>query len=296
MAPSPEFCTEDQQLLAQVTIVIVTFNSAHCIESLSQSLGDCPHVVVTDNGSQDQTLAELAHRIPRARIISLDDNVGFGAANNRALATVTTPYALLLNPDCVIETTSILALVRTAHNWPEAAMVVPQIQDSREKATINYSWPRPQWKSRGPGAEGLTCVGNACGAVMLLNLGRMTASDWFDTRFFLYYEDEDLCLRLFNKQMSILLEPGIRVTHINRGSVRGRRPLYLEYLRGLHHARSKILFTAKHYGSPAACRHRRSALAQACLTLIPRMLLPSPRLIARLWGRIRGLLDAPTRY
>lgn len=296
MTPGLALCTGDQQLLAQVTIVIVTFNSAHCIESLSQSLADCPNLVVTDNGSQDQTITELTQRIPRARIISLDNNVGFGAANNRALDTVTTPYALLLNPDCVMETASILALMQTARNWPEAAMVVPQIVDSREKATINYGWPRPRWKSRGPGADGLTCVGNACGAVMLLNLGRMTSSDWFDTRFFLYYEDEDLCLRLFDKHMSILLEPGIRVTHINRGSVRGRRPLYLEYLRGLHHARSKILFTAKHYGSPLARSHRRSALVQAWLTLIPRLLLPSPRLIARLWGRIMGLLDAPTRY
>ena len=296
MATSQVFGAQDKALLAQVTVVIVTFNSAHCVESLAESLADCPSLVIADNGSEDQTLPQIATHLPRARVISLGENMGFGAANNRALAEVTTPFALLLNPDCVVQTTAVLGLLRTAQSWPEAAMVVPQIVDSREKPTLNYGWPRSRWKSRGAGAQGLTCVGYACGAVMLLSMTRMNAGDWFDTRFFLYYEDEDLCLRLFNQQLTILLEPGIQVKHINRGSVRGRRPLYLEYLRGWHHARSKILFTAKHFGEPAACRHRKSALGQAWLTLIPRLLLPSPRLIARLWGRIMGLLDAPTRY
>lgn len=131
---------------------------------------------------------------------------------------------------------------------------------------------------------------------MLLRMKVLSPQDWFDTRFFLYYEDEDMCLRLFNKQQNILVDPSVQIKHINRGSVRGKRPLYLEYLRGLHHARSKILFTAKHFGSPAASRHRRRALVQAYLTLLLRMLLPSPRLTSRLWGRIKGLLDAPTRY
>lgn len=296
MAECQELHATLRAQLSEVTIVMVTFNSAHCVKPLADSLADCPHLVVVDNGSEDTTLEEVATHLPRARVIALPANLGFGAANNRALERVSTPFALLLNPDCVLDTASLLALLQTAMAWPEAAMVVPQIVDSRNKPTVNYGWPRTHWKSSGPAAQGLCCVGNACGAVMLLRLQALSPQDWFDTRFFLYYEDEDMCLRLFNKQQNILVDPCVQIKHINRGSVRGKRPLYLEYLRGFHHARSKILFTAKHFGTPAAGHHRRRALTQACVTLILRTLLPSPRLIARLWGRIRGLIDAPTRY
>jgi len=282
--------------LAQVTAVVVTFNSAHCVPALAAALAGWPHVVVVDNGSDDGTTSALARQLPQARVIALAANAGFGAANNQALATVTTPYALLLNPDCLIQTADLQALWQTARDWPQAAVVVPQLVDSRGRPQVNYGWPRLHGASRGPAADGPLCVGNACGAVMLLRLDALPTRDWFDTRFFLYYEDEDLCLRLFQAHQPVLVEPAVRVAHLNRGSVRGRRPLHVEYLRGRHHAMSKVLFTAKHVGEAAARAQRRSALAQALLLLVLRVLAPSPRLVARLWGRICGLWQAPTRY
>jgi N-acetylglucosaminyl-diphospho-decaprenol L-rhamnosyltransferase len=287
---------DNAALLAQVTVVVVTFNSAHCVASLAVSLADCPHVCVVDNGSEDDTCWQVARSLPGAHCVALPQNVGFGAANNHALALTQTPFALLLNPDCVIRTADILALLRTAQQWPKAAMVTPQITNARGAPTLNYGWPGQRHSSNGPGADALTCIGNACGAVMLLHLRVMTAQDWFDTRFFLYYEDEDLCLRLFHKRQMILLDPAVRVQHRNRSSVRGRKPWYLEYLRGWHHARSKIMFTAKHADQAQAQAQRQKALAQALLMLCLRLLAPSPRLIARAWGRICGLWNAPVRY
>lgn len=282
--------------MAQVTVVVVTFNSAHCVPALAEALAQGPAVVVVDNGSHDGTCDAVRERLPRARLLALPTNLGFGAANNRALATVATPYALLLNPDCLIRTDDVAALWRTAEQWPQAAIVVPQLVDSQGRPQVNYGWPRGLAHSRGPGAQGLLCVGNACGAVMLLRLDALPTREWFDTRFFLYYEDEDLCLRLFRAGQPILVDPQVRVGHLNRGSVRGRRPLQTEYLRGRHHATSKLLFTAKHVGEAAARRQRRRTLVLALLTLALRVLAPSPRLVARLWGRICGLWQAPIRY
>lgn len=282
--------------LAQVTVIVVTFNSAHCVPALAKALAQGPAVVVVDNGSHDDTCAAVRECLPQARLLALASNVGFGAANNQALATVTTPYALLLNPDCLIGAADVAALWHTAQQWPQAAIVVPQLVDGRGRPQVNYGWPRLLAHSRGPAAQGLLCVGNACGAVMLLRLDALPTREWFDTRFFLYYEDEDLCLRLFEARRPILVDPQVRVGHLNRGSVRGRRPLQLEYLRGRHHAMSKLLFTAKHLGQAQARRLRWRTLVLALLTLPLRVLAPSPRLVARLWGRICGLWQAPTRY
>jgi len=287
---------EVEPSLEDITAVVVTCNSAHCIEHLAKSLAMWPYVTVIDNGSHDGTRDLVRQHMPRARWIGLEGNHGFGAANNQALAHVRTPYALLVNPDCLVSAKDARILLQTARCWPEAAVVVPQLVDSRRRLQLNYGWPRPLWISRGPEAEGPVCVGNACGAVMLLRLDAIPTREWFDTRFFLYYEDEDLCLRLFNAKLTVVVEPSVKVTHVNRGSVRGSRPLQVEFLRGMHHAKSKILFTAKHQGEVAAARQRRLARIQSVAVLLLRVLVPSPRHLARAWGRVVGFWQAPSTY
>lgn len=282
--------------LNDVTAVVVTYNSAHCIESLAQSLASWPNVVVVDNGSDDGTQERVNRLLPRARWIGLGRNHGFGAANNLALGQVSTPYALLINPDCLVSTADAQNLLQTARRWPQAAVVVPQLMDGQGRPQINYGWPRQQWASHGTAAQGPLCVGNACGAVMLLRLDALPAQQWFDTRFFLYYEDEDLCLRLFQAKQAVVVDPAVRVMHVNRGSVRGRHPLRMECLRGKHHAMSKILFTAKHLGAAAARRQRQQARAKAIAVLLLRVLLPSPRHLAREWGRVVGFWQASAQY
>lgn len=279
-----------------VTAVIVTFNSAHCAEALGAQLADWPHVIVVDNGSADNTPARMRAALPQAKVLELGENRGFGAANNAALHQVQTPFALLMNPDCAVLGADAQALLASMAQWPQAAIMVPQLVDGRGDQQVNYGWVRHLWGSKGPAAEGVTCVGNACGAAMLLRLTAMPSRDWFDTRFFLYYEDEDLCLRLFQAGQPVLIEPSVRVAHANRGSVRGPRPLKVEYGRGYHHARSKVLFTAKHQGPAQAVRHRRRALVGAIGLLLLRVFAPSPKHVSRVWGRIVGLWSAPVQY
>ena len=84
----------------EFTVVIVTYNSAHCLPSLSRSLSKLKNIIFVDNASEDKTTESINSFFPQAKIISLEKNLGFGAANNKALALVQTPYALLLNPDC----------------------------------------------------------------------------------------------------------------------------------------------------------------------------------------------------
>jgi len=170
---------------------------------------------------------------------------------------------------------------------------VPQLLDRSGQAQINYSWPRGTWAPRTAGAGGPLCVGYACAAVMLIRLDRLAPLGYFDPLFFLYYEDEDLCLRVFQAQGQIMVLPQVRVTHLSRGSVRGTQPWRSEYWRGYHHVQSKILFIWKHHGQVMALRLRRRALWAAALQLIARALIPSPKHLARAWGRLRGLIALP---
>ena len=257
---------------------------------LSPLLSICPHVVISDNGSDDNTALKAQRLWSHAHVLSHERNLGFGAANNRALEYVKTPFSLLLNPDCEMTAQALSDLLSAAEDWPDVALVAPQLLTVEGKAEVNYRWPSTFWTSRGAAAEGPLCVGFVCGAVMLLRMSRMAATGFFDERFFLYYEDDDLCLRLFQAKLPIVLCPQVKVLHRSRGSVRGRSPWRSEYLRGFHHAQSKLIFLNKHGSSQAVQKLRRRLIWTTTLALPLRVILFSPKLLARMWGRWWGVL------
>lgn len=272
-----------------VTPVVVTYNSAHCVAALAGCLGSYDQVIVSDNASGDGTVATVRRLLPRALVLEHSRNLGFGAANNRALSCVQTEFALLLNPDCTIDAAQVARLVATARAFPDAAMIGPQIRDGRGKAEVNYRWAGTRWASWGAGADGPACVGFLSGAVMLLNMAVCRPHGFFDERFFLYYEDDDLCLKYFEAGHGLIIEPGATAVHLARRSVKGDAPLRAEFLRGYHHAQSKLTYAAKHGGAGEADRLQRRLLLQTVFGLPLRVIVFSPRMIARMLGRLRGL-------
>ena len=281
-------------MLNQVTVITVTFNSAHCVPALSKALISFPQIIAVDNGSDDGCASLIPRHLPQAQVLALPKNLGFGAANNRALARVQTPFALLLNPDCEITPQAVAQLLQTAGQWPEAAMVAPQLMQPSGKPDINYRWPHLLWTSRGSAVtDGPACVGFVCGAAMLLRMSAF-GGQFFDEQFFLYYEDDDLCTRLFNQRQAMIIDPAATAIHRSRGSVRGRSPLHSEYLRGYHHAQSKLIYARKYQSPVIAQQQRRKLLLQTTLALPLRLLAFNPRLLSRMWGRLKGLQDWKT--
>jgi N-acetylglucosaminyl-diphospho-decaprenol L-rhamnosyltransferase len=279
----------DRLSIHDVTVIVVTFNSAHCMAGLAQTLATLPHVAIVDNASADDTLAVVAREMPKAVVFRNSRNLGFGAANNIALRQASTSHALLLNPDCLISREAIDRLLDAATQYPDAAMIAPQLLRKDGGLDLSYRWPATHWVSRGAAADGPCSVGFVSGAAMLMNLQVMEEIGFFDETFFLYYEDEDLCQRIFLQGKQIILVPDARVSHLSRGSVRGPNSLRSEFGRGYHHVQSKLIFAAKHIGAHRANRLKTRTLALAFASIVPRLLAPAPRHVARLAGRICGL-------
>ena len=272
-----------------VTVVMVAYNSAHCLPGLSAGLQTMHKIIVVDNASDDDLQTQLSLTLPQASLLRNARNLGFGAANNRALAQVQTPYALLLNPDCLPTKEFLDGLLQAAADFPDAAILAPHLIRRNGTPEVSYRWPSTHWVSKGPKADGPCCVGFVCGAVMLLNMDVMKRVGFFDETFFLYYEDEDLCQRVFLAGQQIVVVPNVEITHLSRGSVKGPNPLKSEFIRGYHHAQSKLVFERKYFGAALSARLRWKTLFLALLTLTLRLLLPQPRYPARLLGRIVGL-------
>ena len=283
--PCNAFATVDQ-----VTVLVVTYNSAHCIAALAPTLSTLPFVILIDNASTDNTISEVKRLLPKARIINNTHNLGFGAANNRGLAETHTPYALLLNPDCEPASDFFVSLMAATVRFPDAAIIAPQLLQRDDRIDLNYRWPSTHWSPSGPAAEGPCCIGFTSGAAFLLNMQQMKNIGFFDEGYFLYYEDEDLCMRVFNARLQIILVPDVHLRHLSRRSSGNQALLRDEFWRGYHHAQSKLVFERKYGGSPQAQRLRWKTLGLALLLLVVRIALPQPRYLFRVIGRISGLI------
>ena len=100
-----------------LTVVIVTWNGRHLLGDVLGGLGrqDLPaelwRVLVLDNASTDGTVEYLAREHPTVRVVRSPENRGFAGGNALALATVDTPYAVLLNNDATPEPGFLSALL-----------------------------------------------------------------------------------------------------------------------------------------------------------------------------------------
>ena len=292
--PSPADTPVDQAL-QRVTVLVVSYNSAHCLPALGHSLQGLPWVTVIDNASGDDTLAWLPLHLPQARVLRQARNLGFGAANNLGWQAAGTEFVLLLNPDCVCTPEAIAQLVRCGDAYPGASTVAPQLLGRRRELDISYRWRVDGWASRGPGADGPCCVGFVSGAVMLIRRSALQQVGGFDEGFFLYYEDEDLCLRLIDQVGPIVLDPAAQVQHLSRGSVGGRQRFHAEYLRGLHHIQSKFRFRRKHLGRATSLAQRLGYGLGAVAETLLRLVLLDGRRAARSAGRVAGVLSYRSR-
>ncbi|MGE0454177.1 MAG: glycosyltransferase family 2 protein [Vicinamibacteria bacterium] len=251
---------------AQVAVVVVTHDSAQELPRSLGSLADCAlplEVVVFDNASRDGS-ADVARRLrPGARVIECPDNLGFGAANNRAFAESTASLLLLLNPDAELRTGALEALATALALRPELAAVGPVTRNTDgslqlsfgEDLTLASEWRRRRLE-RACRAGAPWALAEAerraaseaepfwiSGSCLLARREALAQVGGFDEAFFLYEEDVDLCARLRAAGWRIGFRPEAEVVH-HRGRSVGRVPARAS----LEYHRSHLLYYRKHRG------------------------------------------------
>ena len=267
---------------ADITPVLVTYNSARILPWSLPALAGCDRIVVVDNASADDTVATVRRLLPQARVIEAGRNLGFGRANNLGLEAVETPYALLLNPDARLEPDALVELREAARRWPDAAIIAPLLFDAPGVMGDFFRGPFGAPASRKPPVpEGDLCAEFVTGAAMLLNMAPMRRVGFFDPWFFLYFEDDELCLRVRRAGHPIIVAAAARVEHqVRQSSPSSARTVYRRYF---CMTLSKLYLTRKTQGPQA------SSLAAVRIGLSSLVTLPL-QLLA--WRRDRLLRHA----
>jgi GT2 family glycosyltransferase len=287
--------------LNPIGVVIVSYNTrsllAQCLDSL-QRASDGYHltVVVVDNGSSDGSVEMVQRNYPAISLLPMGENLGFAAATNRGLqwlgaggeppsanpptntanALASPPdYYLLLNPDTIVHTGAIAALVQFLNAHPRVGVVSPRLLNpdgSMQRAAFRFptlmrtvldlfppgevlpgrlydSW----WHGRYPQESGEHpfAIDHPLGACMLVR-GRTTyEAGLLDERYFMYSEEIEWCWRIRRAGWAIWQEPAAHITHVGGASTSQFRHRMLIAL-----YRSRLRFFAQHSSRMVFGLHR----------------------------------------
>lgn len=244
-----------------LSIVIVSWNVsdllARTLVCLPAAVGDLTwEAIVVDNGSTDGTVDRLAPRFPAVQWLPNPDNPGYARANNQGLALAGGDYLLLLNPDTEPDPGSLAILVAFLANHPAAGIVGPALvlPDGTPQPYGFGGDPTPIYLVRrnaqralrlGPlhdwGAATAAPVDWVSGACLLLRRAVYARTGGLDEAMFMYFEDNELCLRARQAGWQVWREPAARVVHVGGQSLRQNRQAPAAYYASLRY------FYAKHY-------------------------------------------------
>lgn len=242
-------------------VVILNYNGGELLErvvaAVERSQGVSLGIAVVDNASRDDSMQGLAARTGAGSplLLRMPCNLGYAAGNNLGVFGFAARYVVLLNNDALVEPSTLATLVRFMDAHPRAGACGPALlwPDGAPQAFSHGDDPTPRYLARRAlarrtgrdlhswgGTEPLR-TGWVAGTCMVLRRDALSQVGLLDARIFMYFEDNDLCLRLRRQRWDVYLVPAAHVRHFNRVSY-GDRARVRRYYRGLTY------FYRKHYG------------------------------------------------
>jgi GT2 family glycosyltransferase len=253
--------------LIDLSVIIVGYNRrdllAGCIESvLASDEGLALELIVVDNASRDGTAAMVAERFPDVRLIENQQNVGYGGGCNVGLAAAHGRYLMVLNQDIAVRPGALAALVEFADAHPEAGVVGARLEyeDGRfQHSAFRFPDARQAFFGFFDGLVALDSEPNGrygpdrfeqpfqaehvLGACMLFRRTALEQVGAFDTAFFMYFEETDLCVRLQRAGWCNYYLPSARVMHVSAASTSAAsEAMSVEF------HRSQAIFYRRHRG------------------------------------------------
>lgn len=261
-------------------IVIVNWNTKEllrrCLQTVLASTGDFTFkVVLVDNASTDGSADMVRAEFPTVEVIASPTNGGFSYGNNLGLKAFgyrgkgdvdadAPRYALLLNPDTEVPSTSLYDMVKFMDSRPEIGVAGPKLvlEDGSLDVACRRSFPTPMvsfYRFSGLsklfphnprfGRYNMTFVDpdvelevdSVVGAYMQVRREAIRDAGLLDELFFMYGEDLDWAFRIKEAGWKVFYHPQVMVKHIKRASSRRSKKAQFEFQRAM------LIFYRKHY-------------------------------------------------
>lgn len=268
--PDRDICT-DKTYDFDVSIILINYNSSaftiNCINSIRATISkDISYgIVIVDNASEPEDYKNLSESLlsdeknNTVKLVRSKINVGFSAGNMIGVQNIDSKYYFLLNNDCILQNDCVGILYDFCEKNSQVALCSAQLvtSDGKPQPCINY-FPTLKTKIFGSGVLSFSHSGKhtsrkaiyekpvqvdvVSGSQMFLRGKDFFNVGGLDTTFFLYCEEEDLALRLYNAGYKTYLVPEARNYHVGNASTKKSLAIKKEFYI------SFLYFYRKHYG------------------------------------------------
>lgn len=254
-----------------VSVIIVSWNTKEllkdCLASLLKelnALGQTSEVFVIDNNSSDGSGVMVKDNFPAVKLIQNLDNKGFGRGCNQGIQSSTGEYMFLLNPDTIVLPGSIQTLLEFASIHPRAGIVAPQLLNTDgsiqrscrefpsiagmfyELSGLSRMFPEEprfrKYKMLDFDHNRLMQVDQPEGAALLIPRKALNEVGHFDEKFFMLFEEVDLCFRIKKAGWEIWFNPESKITHHYGQSIKKVKAKMI-----IHSHKGMYYFWSKHH-------------------------------------------------
>lgn len=244
--------------MKKLAIIILNWNGIDLLRRLiptvaTHSISEDSDLIVADNGSSDDSCAWLAANHPEVKLLRFDENLGFAAGYNRAIADTRYPFTILLNSD--VETTPDWwrPMLRYMEEHPDTGALQPKIHSFYNRDDFEYAgaaggfldnlgYPYCRGRvfdkvetDRGQYDGEAIDVAWASGAALMVRTEAYLSLDGLDPDFFAHMEEIDLCCRMIGAGWKVRAITDSIVYHMGGASLPKENPkkTYLNFRNNL---------------------------------------------------------------
>ena len=246
----------------KVAISIVTYNSKHIfdvLDNLKKEFGQDKNFrfVIFDNHSNEDYQQQLREYMDFAEITFYHENNGFGFGHNYNLLHAEEKYFLVFNPDIVLVRNDLLKMIDMMEKDSSIALLVPKVLNPdgtvqhlmRDRVSVfdyalrfvPFHFVKKMFHKRLASYELRNIsddhdvdirIGSGC--FMLLRGQDFKEIGGFDDRYFMYFEDYDLCLELKKRNRRIVYTPFSHVVHYYERGAHKNKKLFKIFMQSMY--------------------------------------------------------------
>lgn len=234
----------------KISVIILNFNGGKDLLKTIQSVLDSNYknleIILVDNNSTDNSLNLAKENFSQFHFVKNKKNLGFGAGNNVGIKWAfenKADFVFLLNNDALVQKNTISSLVKAIENEKNIGLVSPIIYSDLDYKKIWFCGGKINWwkmraehynSSRIQACLNPTKTECITGCAMLISREVFEKVGLFDERFFLYYEDTDLSLRVKNSGFKNLVVSNSKVFHAEKSEGNKAKKTYWLVLSGIY--------------------------------------------------------------
>lgn len=206
-----------------VAVVILNWNrpveTLECLAAVYRSTYPNFHVVIVDNGSQDDSVERVSTAYPQAKLLRSMTNLGYAGGNNLGLQEALdheAEYILILNNDAFVEPQTLSEMVRSAEEDHRTAAVgckVRLYEDPQRLLAAGECFERGAYPRDDGSYDTARNSTYAVGCCILLSRRALLQIGLLDEAYFLIHEEKDWCYRATRTGYRIRYQPRAEVQH-----------------------------------------------------------------------------------